>query len=328
MERRNVKSRSKLSFEQVAAICRALLPIGEKVFQYIDQLIEADIQAFIPRWKFTESFCATQDERDLHRRCVVEQARYLLGWPWPPLHLRWTVEDRGSLYASSLLKRLRDERDKENGVSEDQLDSRYAGNEAVWRREIDPCRRRLAIEKGKDWPVYEEHWTSVLEEERRVLEREVVRSATCLATAHTFDKDGRYCLFTAVMERDATPLGFHYDKLKSRPNYPIFSMSISADWDLCWAIEEPNMFFWNSFEGHFMPHLEIRGRNRRGSVAKAEPGEFLQIRYASVVPGFFNAYRTFHSLDELEMLIKAHLCLYRLMAPTINGGLKKVLGEG
>ncbi len=130
------------------------------------------------------------------------------------------------------------------------------------------------------------------------------------------------------MERDAAALGYQYDRSKSRAYFPVFSKAVTDEWDLCWAIEEPNFFFWNPFEGRFLPHLEIRSRMLRGSVRKGKAGEYLQLRYVSAVPGFFNAYRTFYNPGELETLIKAHLCLYGLVAPIIEGGLEQVLGGG
>lgn len=81
----------------------------------------------------------------------------------------------------------------------------------------------------------------------------------------------------------------------------------------------------NQFEGQFTPSLQVRRRSRAGELGNFGPGEFLHIRYADVVPGFFDAYRTFHRLAQLETMIKAHLCLYRLMAPIIEGTLKGVL---
>lgn len=158
------------------------------------------------------------------------------------------------------------------------------------------------------------------------VQEEAVQFASELSRAHTFDGDGRYKLFSAVMERNATLLGFRYDKQKSRPRFPIFSNAVAGEWDLCWALEEPNMFFWSPFEGKFMPYLEIRHRGRKGSIRNAEPGEFLQIRYVSAVPGFFNAYRSFHDSTELETVIKAHLFHYAQMAPVVRQVCETVLG--
>ena len=166
----------------------------------------------------------------------------------------------------------------------------------------------------------------MLEAERRALEDEVACHATGLGKIpHTFDNKGRYIFFTAVMERDAAPLGFHYDKPKSRPNYPVFSKPITDDWHLCWVIEEARSFFHSPLEGSFQPYLELRSRQLCGSLAKARSGEFLLIRYAGVVPGFFNGYWNFFDLEELETVIKAHLYLYGLMAPIIEDGIRNGL---
>jgi hypothetical protein len=127
------------------------------------------------------------------------------------------------------------------------------------------------------------------------------------------------------MERDADSLGFHYDDERSRRNYPVFSKAIVPGWDLCWALEESESYFFIPFEGRFEPQLELRSNKLRGRPTRVEPGELLFIRYYSVVPGFSNGYWRFLSLDDLETAIKAHLCLYRLMAPIIEGSIERVL---
>ena len=166
----------------------------------------------------------------------------------------------------------------------------------------------------------------MIEAERRVLEDEDQRCATGLGkSTRTFDSNGRYAFFTAVMERDAASLGFRYDKSKSRSNYPVFSKAVTDDWHLCWVIEEPRFFFFSPFEGRFEPFLELRSRE----LAKNRPesGELLFIRYAAAVPGYFSGYREFFDLDQLERAVQAHLYLYSLMAPDVEDGIKKVLGD-
>jgi hypothetical protein len=207
------------------------------------------------------------------------------------------------------------------------MSTHYPAAEAVWRLEIDPCRRRLVQDRVNDRERHEARFTAMLEQEVRALEDESAHHATGLGKVpHTFDNKGRYRFFAAVMERDAAPLGFQYDKAKSRPNYPIFSKAVTDDWHLCWAIEEARAFFHSPMEGKFQPFLELRSRELQGTLAKVESGQFLYIWHAMVVPGSFSGYWTFFSLDELETAIRAHLCLYSLMAPIIEGGIKKVLG--
>jgi hypothetical protein len=287
-----------------------------------DKAPRADFEAFVPRNAFLESFAETAEDLEIHRRCVAEKAKERLGQTIP---IRIYDGDLKQLYFSPFLQQLRAERDKANGVPVHQLSSRYPGGESAWRHEVDPCLRNRIQVSINHKASYEARWTDMLENERRALELEVPRHATGLGRAHAFDMAGRYMFFTAAMERDALSLGFKYDKGRSRRNYPVFSKSISNHWDLCWALEEPGPFFHSPFEGLIVPFLELRSRELRGSLTKAESGEFLHIRYAGIVPGFFNGYWKFVDLAQLETIIKAHLYLYGLIAPIIEGGICKVL---
>jgi hypothetical protein len=318
--------RPRLTFEQANALCREFLPIGDHVFDYMAELGKAGFEAFLPRHRFTESFALNREELEVHRRCVGETAKERLGRPWP-MHL--SEENLKERYFSPFLQRLRAERDHANGGPENQLSSRYSQSETAWRRELDPCRQRMLQMEINQRETYEVRFTTMLEEEMRALEDECSLHATGLGREpHTFDSKGRYAFFIAVMERDAASLGFHYDRAKSRPNYPVFSKAITKDWHLCWVIEDAQLFFHSPFEGLFAPYLELRGHNLCGKLAKAKSGEFLKIRYTIAVPSFFNGYWMFFNLDQLETAIRAHLRLYGLIAPIIEGGIRKVLDTG
>jgi hypothetical protein len=313
--------RPRLSFEQANEVCRRWVPIGGEVFDCMRQLAHAGFKAFLPRQKYIESFSEDPKAIETHRRCVVETAKERLGQPWP---IRIYDEDLKHLYFSPFLQQLREERDRTNGVPIHELSNRYGYGESAWRREVDPCLRRLIQLEAWDKEIYEERRAAMYEQERQALKEEAARHSTGLGKCdHTFDSAGRYRFFRAVMERDAAPLGFHYDNKKSRRDYPIFSKSVTDDWHLCWAIEERRSFFHSPFEGNFSPHLELRSRQLVGTLSKSEPGEYLHIRYAGSV--LSNGYWTFFNLDELETAIKAHLYLYSLIAPAIEGGITEVL---
>jgi hypothetical protein len=315
--------RLKLSFEQANAICREFLPVGDEVFSYTAQLRKAGFEAFLPRHEFIESFAETSEELEIHRRCVVETAKEKLGQPTPI-----AIYDKNlkQLYFSPFLQQLRDQRDEANGCPFRELSSRFKGGESVWRREIDPCQRRLVQDRMNQRAAHEVRFTTMIEAERRALEDEAKRCATGFGKSpHTFDSKGRYAFFAAVMERNAASLGFHYDKSQSRSNYPVFSKAITDDWHLCWAIEEPQFFFFSPFEGRFEPSLELRSRELAKN--KPESGELLIIRYRAAVPGYFSGYLEFFDLDQLERDIIAHLYLYSLMAPIVEHGIKKVMGD-
>ena len=127
------------------------------------------------------------------------------------------------------------------------------------------------------------------------------------------------------MKRDSAGLGFVHDKARSRASYPVFSKPTTGDWDLCWVLEESRSFLESPIQGRLVPFLEIRSRALRGSLARVESGDFLHIRYARIIYGFSTAYWTFRNLDELETVIKAHLCLYSLIAQTIESACQSVL---
>jgi hypothetical protein len=146
------ESRLKLSFQQADAICREFLPIGDQVFDYMKRLREAGFEAFLPRQRFIESFAANPHELEIHRQCVVESAKENLARPQP---IRMDDAEFKQIYRSPFLQRLREERDKANGVPERKLSTRYPGGEAAWRLEFDPCRRGLVQDHVNDRELHE-----------------------------------------------------------------------------------------------------------------------------------------------------------------------------
>src|SRR4051794_28630076 len=123
-----------LSFTQANAVCRELVPVGEPIFRYMDELQESGFSAFVPYHRFVESFCCER-EREKHRLCLIEQAKSTLGQPWP---WRFNEEDWLKVYLSEYLRQLEEEQTKLNGVSTDELSSKYPPGEAFWRMQIDP----------------------------------------------------------------------------------------------------------------------------------------------------------------------------------------------
>src|SRR6266567_3003216 len=184
-------SRPKLSFDQAIAVCRQFLPIGDGSFDYMGQLQEAGFEAFLPFEDFTLSFAASPDEIDLHRQCVMEMAKTLLGNPWP---LMLVASRRDQLFRSPLLQDLRAKRDEENGLPENQLSSRYGGGEAWWRSQIDPCLRHMAYFQVNNQEIYDARWAEVIDAMKSQVQEEAERFASNLSRTYTFDRNGRYAL--------------------------------------------------------------------------------------------------------------------------------------
>jgi hypothetical protein len=235
-----------------------------------------------------------------------------------------TAEYRDHLFFSPYVQQLLDERDTANGVPEAQLGSRYPGE--IWRREVDPCERQLTYRRVREKAVFDEKWSSMLASQRRQLSSEVVQHATGLSTVYAFDPQGRYAFYKAVMERDAAPLGFRLDQSRSLASFPVFAKEITESWDLCWSVEDARMFCWSSTEGRFNPCLLICRKGLSGNLAGAVAGEFMPIDYRFIVPGFGNAYWVFDDLDDLEVAIRAHLGLYRIVTPMLEKAVIEGLG--
>jgi hypothetical protein len=312
--------RAILTFDQANTICRNFLPIGEALFDYMDALRGAGFSAFAPLQEFTQSYCGFQSEIETHKRYLIESAKYLLGHPFPfPIS---DVEEQ-QLYRSPLLEELSRERDEGNGVPLSQLTDRYP--DEIWRLEVDPCQRRSARASVEDSLAYQARWRSAQEEQRRMFRTDIARHASSVEEVGLSDKQRRYAFFSNIMNQNALPLGFELDSKRSRTTYPVFSKQVGANWDLCWTIEEPKAFYLNANEGRFTPYLQVRSRNLVGRIDSGETGEFLLIRHSRIVPGFFGAYGKFSDLGGLETMIKAHLFLYGLMAPTIERALMRHL---
>jgi hypothetical protein len=319
MSKRTHLRGSKLLFEQANAICLGLLPIGDALFEIMDRLQEAGFAAWLPYHEFFESFAENPEELMVHRNCIVELAKNSLA---RLRSFRVDKEQRKQLYFSSFIQNLRDERDKVNGVSEGLLSSRFSWEEAAWRREIDPSQRRRVFASVSDKKAYDALWNGVNEMRRGCLKLEVTRHATGLSQAYAFDEDGRYAFLSAIVEREGALLGFNVDKVRSRVNSPVLWKRVTEHWGFFWTFEDPDAtFLFSPSEGRFRPNLEI------GSVAlrapeDAESGELFVIRYQGIIPGFYNAYLTYSTFDELETVVKAHFYLYGLIVPIIEKALK------
>jgi hypothetical protein len=315
--------RPRLSFEQANVICRSLVVVGDKALEHVAELRRRGFAAFVPRAKFVEAFAESSEELEIHRRYVVEQAKELLGRPWT---IRIYDEDLERLYSSPFLQELRARRDQENGVPVGELRARYSPEEALWRREIDPCRRRMVQCEVHDRAGYQERWAAMLDEERSALQMEAERHSTGSGRLpHTLDVAGRYRFFSATMERNAAELGFQLNKGKSRPSDPVLTRPIADDWVLSWIIDDKQSFSAHPSHGFFAPTFGIRSDRVRGAGSRVESGESLTIRYSGIVPGFANGYWKFFDLDELETIIMAHLNLYGLIASAVEAAVSEVL---
>jgi hypothetical protein len=306
--------RPTLTFVQANELCRKLVAIGDAIWSFSEQLRADGYCAFDARNDFVESFGAS-NEIEVHRLCAVEQAKLRLGQPWP---MKFSPDERKLLYSSTPLNELYAKRDAENGCTASELASKYPGVDSVWRREVDPCRRNMVRFEVSDRDQYQLRFTKFVERQRLMMEAEIQSHLSVVTGQHAFEMEDRFAKFQEVMNRISVPLGFRYDKQKSRDEFPVFSKQLNDGWDLCWALQHTDMFALTPTHGCFEPSLDLRGANMAGDSDKARSREFLIFRYQNIVPGFASAYSKFRNLAELEWAITAHLALYNLMSPILE----------
>jgi hypothetical protein len=246
--------RSTLSIEQITELCAEFLRVGDHIFDYMNELRKAGFNAFAPFEEFVISYATSAEEKALYKRYVAEEPKMLLiELPWDLVR----IKGEGPFH-SEFIENLKARRDRENCVPDRELESRYPGERTLWRREFEPCRRNRAYLEATNPEAVDAHWKAVVEAGRLRLAEEATRFATGLSEAYDFTSGGRHHLFVAVMERDAKSLGFFYDKRRSSPICPIFSNSVTAEWDLCLVIEDFLTFVLKPFDGILVLYLEIR----------------------------------------------------------------------
>jgi hypothetical protein len=309
-----------LTAEAASAICSHFASIGDSVFDYMSQLQSRGFAAFLPAWEFVCSYCPSPEAQETHRRCTIEVAKAVLGRPWP---FNASDEDKKVFYRSAYLSELRQKRDLEFGMSARDFAARFP--DEIWRLEIDPCSRAWMRASFCDGDAYRKREQDVQEARRKRIAEEASLHTRASDFLDSPDAFGHMDVTIAVMRRELQSLGFRYDDSRSLGDCPVFSKAVARGWLLCWSLGDARSLVGGPNEGYFKPMLDMRLAGIKGSVDSAQPNEFLIIRYQKVVPGF-NAYMRFRDLRELEVMIKAHLALYRLMAAIIEDAPPSVLG--
>lgn len=300
-------------------ICRGMLPLAEDAWTLSERLSVQGFGAHVPWQEFFESFAADEAERQEYRSYRVATAKNWIGRPWP-----MSSSDRSTpFFYSEQVKALLEQRDHVNGVDESQLATRYARGEALWRLEVTRCDRRRVQLEMQSRDEYQRLRAQAEEASRLVLLTEVERAAKGAGPNGSAQSRDLVECYVAAMDLHASNLGFHRDAAKSRGAVPIFSKEIAGNWDLCWAMEQPQLFLVPLPRGLFSPDLQLRSRSLAGPADAAPGDRYLALRYGQIVPEFGRGYLMFSDFASLETLVRAHLALYELMAPVIEGAIKK-----
>jgi hypothetical protein len=309
--RRNPSSSVKLTFEQKLAIIRALWPLGDRVWEFLDAMKGDGFAAFVPREQWIQSFAEGSKEIEGHHEFVREWAKYAFGLGLAPLGFG---EYREHGFPSGL-QRLREIRDKRNdGVPEAELHQHFDQLECSWRTEIDVCRRRMR-QSG-----HPPGTNAVQAKERAAIAAEASVHATRLSRGYamwTMVLRDRIAFSKRMLRGVLAPLGFRVDRNRSTFIAPVFAKAITPDWDLCFELVPDGIFF-DAVSGTFDCRLSLRAGRDLGSF---DPDLHLEIRYFAILDAL-HVYSGFTSIGELETVILARAFLYKLMAPGLEGILK------
>lgn len=290
-----------------------LVPLIDRSSEYRERLLQSGFQAFLPYERYKESFCEAQDIQ-AHLLYMREKAKESLGRVgiFSPL-----LTGEGLGYRSPVLEELRRQRDARIGCNFREARQRQI---PAFELEIDPCERRYVQIPLLDQPYRAQEEERQLQE-RRLLAIEAQRHASGLALSYAMDKPDKLAFFYEVMTRELAPNGLEYTKRFST-KYPVFSKELGNGWYLCWGLEDTDVFWIFGNEGS----LDLIVYVCHKAFGKTRPGlskddYFLRIRYEQFVPSFPGVYRSFTNLDELELIVKAHVRLYGMVNEHIEAAI-------
>src|SRR5580698_3044477 len=157
----------RLTYQEVAQILAEFRPIGDAIWQISNRLEAAGFSSFVPFAQFIESF-GTPEERAVHRRLHREAMKVRLG---RPAHMRRpeSMPPVKSPYAEELDAAYR----KSLGVPPESLVAAFGAREAIWRKELDPCRRAMVRLEVEQREIYQYRREAVDESIRERFQAEV-----------------------------------------------------------------------------------------------------------------------------------------------------------
>jgi hypothetical protein len=217
-------------------------------------------------------------------------------------------------YTSTLMKELRAAADKSPLRSD-------PATEWIPRLHVDPCEQNALLLKVRDPQAYEARERAMLERRANRIELETARHSTGIANefpAGMLVKPSRFKFAARLLEQELGPLGFRRVRASAAKGGVIVSKPIAAGWDLDWSIADPDLFYFNPGRGSLTLNLKLRAANAIKSNREDALGTVFSISHAALVYGFSTAYMPFQNLNALETIMKAHLQVYRLIAPDLE----------
>ena len=116
---------------------------------------------------------------------------------------------------------------------------------------------------------------------------------------------------------------FAADPGRSNRATTTFSKPLTPNWDISFLLQR--LDWWGS-AAVIDVALAVIPRGVKARPKNTQAGDFLFLEYWKILP-FFDAYKRFSSLGELEVNVKAYLVLYELVSNYLERRLTQLLPE-
>ena len=303
-----------LTVEHQIDLLRKLLPLVDRMWEFLDLMCARSWDVVVPRMDFEASFCR-EDEVELFRTKQIEVAKVIFSRP----NGYFRAVEAG--YRSKLIDHLCGERDQQLGRSFD------PAIDPLWRSATTQFDRRRKLLQAEHRSEYNTRFQEVRNDEERRRLREVAFHASGIVKSFLKPADHISEIFVEAMRRYAEPLGFTSDESRSIVSRPVFSKRLAANFDLC-LTPEPLLWYPGRLDGEALVLLSLQGPGKHGPFKEAKRYDrFLVIGFGELIPNFDLLYRRFATLDELEVVVKARLDLISILLTDIEVGLRTGLDE-
>lgn len=295
--------------ERVRAIALRLTQIADDADTLAAEVAAMGYAAFIPTCRFIESFAASAEDVDVHRRYVVEQAKGYLGQFYPGAR---------TAYSSSLIAEL-----KEAAKSSPLLDD--ASTAWIPQLQVDPCEQSALVMKVRNPKEYERRKAAMIEQRANQLAIETKRHASGLSSRYPLAMvrmSSRLRFVATIVVEELASIGFTSATAKTEEGYSLAKKDVCSQWALVWAVRDVDMLFRGAKSG--MVLLALEARRSLGEHGRAAASRSFPILLQTLLYGFRNSYASFNNLDMLETNVKAHMALFRLVFPKIEDAISSL----
>jgi hypothetical protein len=300
-------------------LLRLLSELSSRFPEYLQTLVDRGFALSAMTLDYWNSYCDS-DSLAVHQAFLQEEARLFVG---TPSGVAGYLADNGGELPSQLMSELRAKRFAEFGVP-------FAELRSLWKREIDPCRRRMFYLRENDPQKFEER--------EEAFRRDLTARRSEEIAAHVPGWAHRIALGSAsappslreALEESYSHLGFAYDKRRSGPLFPVYSKAISDGWSLCVSADDQNKLIMMNVGADRRSRTTLyiscflsSKKTRLTRSNECRGGYMLPLRVNRLVPGFLVAYSVISSIEDLALSVKANAALCDCVA----ADLEKILVE-